>query len=626
EGRPKDARSLLRALEPFSSRRLIALPQPGQGSPYAGLRPFQEADAARFFGRAHEIEAVTARIREYPLLAVVGPSGIGKTSFIRAGVLPALKNSGEVWETMTIRPGRDPIGALAALIEPMLHEQASVSDRLAALQSLSARLTREPGLLGNVLREVSRRSGCRYLVFIDQLEELYTLCDEAPIRNAFTACLASAADDAASPVRVVVAIRSDFLGRVGEQDVRFMGELAKALLFLGLPTQEGLRDAIVEPAEMMGYQFESPAIIDEMLEHLAQTPGALPLLQFTVFQLWQSRDPTRRTFSLQSYRELGGIVGALARHADSVLAKLEPSLRVLGRELFLQLVTPERTRASLDLRELREAAQSPHLFDELIEQFTASRLLCVQVDTATGRATIELVHESLIVAWPELRRWLDESLEDENFLAQLRAAARQWSARRDADLLWRGELVGELRRFLRRSRRPLTSPVEQFVQAVLRQESQRVWHRRGWAGLGAVVSMGLCSVAAFGVNELNNAKARAEQSEETTKTLNSSLEAANGRLESALEREHEQSKQAVRAKQEAELNAQAARRAQRLAEANARAAEANARAAKAALEMAETNAEQAKHANAELLNRLEAERAELQRFGEQNGRPGWVLK
>lgn len=133
--------------------------------------------------------------------------------------------------------------------------------------------------------------------------------------------------------------------------------------------------------------------------------------------------------------------------------------------------------------------------------------------------------------------------------------------------------------------------------------------------------------------ELNNAKARAEQSEEKTKTLNFTLEATNGRLGSALEREQEQSKRAVRAQHEAEMNARAARRAQgsaeanaRAAEANARTAEANARAVKAALEMAETNAERAKQANADLLNRLEAERAELKRFGEQKGKPGWVLK
>jgi hypothetical protein len=338
-----DAMSLLRALEPFMPGRFSARPahQQIESGPYAGLRSFQEEDAGKFFGRGREIAELVSRIQDAPLMAAVGPSGVGKSSFVRAGVVPALKESGDKWESLVTRPGLDPMLALAAVLAPIVGSSTTVGDDLGAQKELAARLTREPGLFGSALRSSARRAGHRLLLFVDQFEELYTLGADAAARRAFTTCLAAAADDATSPVRVMLSVRSDFLGRVAE-DPHFMNELTRGLFFLGPPSPEGLREAVMQPAEMEGYRFETPAMVDEMLKYLESTPGALPLLQFTAAQLWEMRDPRRKLLTKQSYDALGGIAGALVSHADKVIAKLQPEVQVLARWLFPHLVTPER--------------------------------------------------------------------------------------------------------------------------------------------------------------------------------------------------------------------------------------------------------------------------------------------
>src|SRR5262249_15202735 len=256
----------------------------------------------------------------------------------------------------------------------------------------------------------------------------------------------------------------DFLGRVAE-DPHFMNELTKGLFFLGAPGPEGLRDAIVQPAEMAGYRFETPEMIDEMIKHLEATPGALPLLQFTAAQLWESRDPRRKLLTKASYDGIGGIAGALVSHADRVIAKLPPEVQALARWLFPHLVTAERTRAVRDIAELREIAPNQGDFGRLVDNLVDARLLVVQT-SGGGATTLEIVHESLIETWTTLRRWLDESHEESVFLDQLWTAARQWHANKRArGLLWAGDIVDELAAFKRRYKGELPEVVRAFSDA-----------------------------------------------------------------------------------------------------------------------------------------------------------------
>ena len=475
EQRWEDAASMLEALEAFLPGRARKLKV--DQSPYAGLSAFQEADADRFFGRNNEIAAVVNRIRDQALLGIVGASGSGKSSIVRAGVLPALKRSGENWECLVIRPGRNPIHALAEVLSPMSASLAvSKSDAL-AMGNLEDRVRNEPGYAGTLLRNRARQSKCNQLLFIDQFEELYTQVSDLDERLAFTAALTSIADDPSSPTRVILSIRSDFLDRVAE-DMVFMNELSQGLIFLIAPNRNGLRDAIVQPAEMAGFAFESEDIVNEMLDHLASTPGALPLLQFAASKLWESRDVTRKMLTVAGYRALGGIAGALATHADAVLNEMPSSSQDLARAIFLRLITPERTRAIVSMSELDELSHDAEELKRVVNQLVQARLLVVQ--TSGGNSTVEIVHESLVHTWPTLKRWLDETGEDAPFLEALRNATKQWQAKDyDRDQLWHGKQADEAERFMEKGKLAGIPDAQlEYLDAVIAQKKRSARNKR----------------------------------------------------------------------------------------------------------------------------------------------------
>jgi serine/threonine protein kinase len=493
--RMPSARQLLDALEPLLPGRHVRKLRVDE-SPYPGLNAFQESDANRFFGRTREIAAAANRLRDQPLLTVVGPSGVGKSSFVRAGLVPALKQSGETWTSLVIRPGRQPMAALAHAIAPMVTQSSTtVAGDLSEHRAVLERLRSEPGFLGAVLRSRARRRDHKLLLFVDQFEELYTLASDPDERLAFTTCLASVADDATAPLRVVLSIRSDFLDRLA-QDPSFTADLAHSMFFLAPPDRGSLREAIVEPAEMAGYQFERPAMVEHMLDHLQHTQGCLPLLQFAASKLWDMRDTGRRLLTEESYRAIGGITGALASHADAVVASLAQPVQALTRALFLRLVTPERTRAVVPVDELDELAQDPAEIRRLIDHLVQARLLVVQSGQDGGSAAVEIVHESLIQSWPLLRRWLDENQDDAAFLEQLRTAARQWQAKGyPGGLLWRGEAMEEAQRWHRRYRGELPRLQQQYLAAVFGLEA-RSTRRRRYLVAGVMVFLAVLVAAA----------------------------------------------------------------------------------------------------------------------------------
>ena len=511
--RMSSARELLDALEPLLPGRFVRRLRSDE-SPYAGLNSFQESDAHRFFGRQREVAAAVIRLRDAPLLGIVGPSGVGKSSFVRAGIVPALKVSGEHWSTFVVRPGRSPMAALAYALTPMLSTTTttspgvatspgaipstgahSVAGDLTQQHALIERLYAEPGYLGAALRNRARARNTHILLFVDQFEELYTQTIDARERLAFAACLAGVCDDVTTPLRLVLSLRSDFLDNVAEAP-GLMAELTHGLFFLTPPNRDGLREALSQPAEMAGYQFEDPRMIESMLDHLEHTPGALPLLQFAASQLWETRDRNRRLLTAQSYHKIGGIAGALASHADAVVAELTQREQTLTRALFLRLVTPERTRAIVSVSELYELSRDHDEVQRVVDRLVRSRLLVGQTTAGAAGGTVEIVHESLVHCWPLLRRWLDETQEDVVFLEQLRNAAKQWQARGYAkDLLWRGEAMQEAKHWYSRYRGELPDLQRAYLEAVFLL-SVRVTRRKRLAVIGAMGFMSLLVVAA----------------------------------------------------------------------------------------------------------------------------------
>lgn len=488
------AKELLDKLEGIAEFRTM----PGRAEdecPFAGLSAFQETDAARFFGRDQEVASVVGALKSHEFVTIAGPSGAGKSSLVRAGVIPQLKRSGEHWIAFVLRPGRRPLVALAEILARLT--AADISE----VEDITAMLHSEPGYLGAKLRAWCRLSNTdqRVLLFVDQLEELYTLGIEAAERRVFLDALQGVADDPSSPLRVVLTIRSDFLDRVAE-DRRFMNEIVRGLRFLPPMGRNDLRQALTKPLEEVGYRFERDETIDEMLDALEQTRSPLPLLQFAATQLWQMRDRDKRLFTVESYATLGGVAGALSTHADAMLQALSAPEQSLVRAVALRLITPERTRAIVSLRELRELGDDPDAAEQVVRHLANAHLLLFGNQGAGDEPTVELIHESLIERWAKLGQWVEENRQDAAFVARLRVAAQQWEASGETEgLLWRNEAAKEAQRFFKahaakeHGGATINKREERFLLAVVAL-AKRARRRQGLTATGVIVAL-----AAFAV-------------------------------------------------------------------------------------------------------------------------------
>ena len=370
-------------------------------------------------------------------------------------------------------------------------------------------LRTQPGYLGTVLRARCYKRYSRSLLFVDQFEELYTLGADRDTREAFVRCLEGVADDPSSPLRVILAVRSDFVDRVAE-DRAFTSEIMRGMTLLPPLSREQLREALVEPLAVTAYAFESASLIEAMLDTLEATKSPLPLLQFTAAQLWEMRDREYNHITQHSYDALGGIEGALATHADAVLAGLPSTEQRLARAVFTGLVSEERTRAIVSLDELRtcsgatkERTEDP--VERIVRQLAEARLVLMETDNH-GAATVELIHESLIDRWPKLVHWLDEDQDAAQFRSRLRTAARQWDKQgRTEDLLWRGQAADEAERWLNLADTTLVDVSARdraYLQAVvgLAQRSRR---RRRQLTVAAIACL---SVIAIVVSLLANTR------------------------------------------------------------------------------------------------------------------------
>ena len=353
--------------------------------PYKGLAPFDADDAAYFFGRERLVAELVARLVGAPLLAVVGPSGSGKSSVVRAGLLPALAGGvlpgSENWTQALIRPGEQP---------------------LRALRSATRRLARE------------RRS----LLVVDQFEELFTACRDEDERAHFVDALVRA------DATVVIAVRADFYGRCAAYP-----ELSRLVganhVLVGPMTRDELRRAIERPAERVGLTVE-PELVDTLLRDVEDQPGALPLLSTALLELWRSRDGHH--LRLAAYARTGGVQGAVARLAEDAYFALDQSA---VRSLLLRLCD-ETSGGAIVRRRVALERLEPELAD-VADRLADRRLLTI------SDGAVEVAHEALLHEWPRLRGWLDEDVQGRRLHRQLNEAARAWEADdRDPAALYRG--------------------------------------------------------------------------------------------------------------------------------------------------------------------------------------------
>jgi WD40 repeat protein/serine/threonine protein kinase len=454
-----------------------------EACPFPGLAAFSAADAGRFFGRERETDAFLNRLRVTPLLAVVGPSGAGKSSFVQAGVLPALP---EGWSALTVRPGPAPLVSLASRLEA-----AGVLD-----ERLRDELGTHPGALGSALRSYAAARRGTVVLVVDQLEEVFTLCGDAAERLLFVDVLARAGRSAEDPVRIVFTLRDDFLLRA-EALAPLRLRLGQALQLLTTPAEAELRRILVEPLRLAGYDFDDPALPDEMVEEVAGAPGALALLSFTASKLWDLRDRRFHQIGHRAYRSLGGVGGALAQHAETTLTGMHPEEQRLVREVFRHAVTAEGTRAVLTRAELSQVLGDSEHSAAVVEKLLAARLMVVS-DTESGGERVEVTHEALLDAWPRLVTWRREDAEGARLRDQLRAGARHWDERgRPSGLLWRGDALAEYRLWRERYPGTLTTGEEQFAAASLADAARGRRRTRALVGGAFAVLLAFAVVLLF---------------------------------------------------------------------------------------------------------------------------------
>jgi hypothetical protein len=415
-----------------------------QEPPFRGLFPFRDVHAHLFFGRDAELSRAVELLREEPTVPVVGPSGAGKSSFVQAGLVPRLREQGR-WRCLSLRPGRRPFEILAErLTATLAGDDGRSAGRAAQIAALAGELAATPAKLGQELRGLAARERGRVLLFVDQLEELATLVDDPAERRAFLRALFSAADDRAEPLRVVITVREDFLGAIAEEPLT--REALGRVLLLRPPGADALREIVTRPLQQAGYRFDQPELAQIMVAAVEREPAALPLLEFAALSLWERRDQAARLLRRADYDALGGVVGALAAHADGVLDALAPQERPIARDLFLRLVTPERTRRIERRSDL--LAGLPGNAGAVLDRLIDARLLTLSAGGAEGRddPQLELVHEALIQRWHRLQRWLDEIRDDHGAFDELTRAAELWLRRGGrADEVWTTDAIREVR-------------------------------------------------------------------------------------------------------------------------------------------------------------------------------------
>lgn len=535
-------------------------------NPYAGLSAFQERDAAFFFGRETMVEHILLRLTDAPLLALVGSSGAGKSSLARAGVIPALVRGGEAWEAFVVRPGPFPLAMLADLLLQHSWQRSSLSadapssrrDHFSAepnqRETMVQQLQNEPGFFGVQLRSRAARRREHIFLFVDQFEEAFTLASESD-RQSFFQCLTGAADDSTSPVRVMISIRHDFLDRVASTSGILAELISRGTVLVGPLDRSGLHRALTAPAEAFSFRMESDSMINEMLDVLVRSTSALPLLQFTAARLWDGRDRDRRLLTEATYRQFGGVEGALASHANSIVAAMTGAEKKWAKTLLLRLVTSESTRAIVTRRELAEiGGHSAPDVERVLARLVDARLLVVE---GTGiESTVELIHESLITRWPLFQQWLEEGKDEARFLIRLRTAAKEWEREgRPEGLLWRSDSADEARRYWKsnpgtQGTTTLSAREVQFLEAII-SLGERERQRKRWTVGIVITSLGavalVVSVLALRASQqaerANSEAARAN--EEAIRTKNANIDAelnalrARNATRMAIAREHE---------------------------------------------------------------------------------------
>ena len=447
------------------------LPQPK--NPYKGLRPFQAADTGDFFGREKLISTLVEQMGQTGefarFLAVVGPSGSGKSSVVRAGLIPALwrgdLRESEKWFIVDMLPGTHPLDELEVALMRVAADQA---------RNLHEPLARDPRGLVRASQLILPDDGSELVVIVDQFEEVFTLVEDEASRQHFLDLLYTAVTAARSRVRVVITLRADFYDKPLHYPE--FGEMVRRRMETILPlSADELQRAISRPAEQVGVTFEE-GLVATIVSEIHYQPGALPLLQYALTELFDNREG--RNLTHLAYEHIGKTIGALARRAESIYDESDQVGRETARQMFLRLVTlgegAEDTRRRVFRSELLAIATDPDGMDEVIDTYTSYRLLSLDHDPATRTPMVEVAHEAILREWQRLRNWLDESRHDIRQQRLLAAAAADWqNASKDSSYLLHGARLEQFESWATETLLALTPEEREYLQVSVAQQHQQ---------------------------------------------------------------------------------------------------------------------------------------------------------
>lgn len=441
---------------------------PPGACPYRGLERFDEEHAEFFFGRDDDTAMVTEKLKASRFLAVLGPSGSGKSSLLRAGLVPAVRRGrlvgSETWTIAVFTPGPRPTVTLAVQLARLFPG--------GALQDTLDRLDEDRRTLDLAICQGLADSlpGDRVLLVVDQFEELFTVCADEAARTAFLANLLHAATVPNGRMVAVVGMRADFYHRCAAYpELRAL--VADWQHLVGPLDAEGMRQAVEEPARRVELEIEA-GLVDTILADVGERPGTLPLLEHVLLELWGRRRGSMLT--LEAYVATGGLDGALGKRADDIYAGFSSHQQQIARRILLRLIQPgegaEDTRRQAAMSELVASSQDQPDVDAVVKTLADERLVTVGRDETSGAQVVDLVHEALIRAWPELRAWIDDERDELRAQRHLTEAATEWNrADRRAEDLYSGARVAY---WIERSLEGLTDMERDFLTASRAREAR----------------------------------------------------------------------------------------------------------------------------------------------------------
>ncbi|MFN2506780.1 MAG: TIR domain-containing protein [Acidimicrobiales bacterium] len=519
-GDPDGYQDLIAAITGVAPIRETGTAERDNVCPYRGIEAFDAEHEEFFFGRREDTTRVLEALRTSRFLVVLGPSGSGKSSLLKAGVVPALGKgalpSSESWPVILFRPGARPLTTLAAKLTKAFPGR-SIKETLKELgdDQRSLDLTAVVSLEGRDPQE-------RVVVLVDQLEEIFTVCRDEEERKGFLANLLYAATIPGGRVIVLLGMRADFYQRCAAYpELRAL--VARHQFLVGPLSTEDLREVIVEPARRVGLELEV-GLVETILGDVEDRPGTLPLLEYVLLEVWKRR--RGRMMTLEGYVASGGVEGALAKRANDIYRSFTPTQQNVARRVLLRLTQPgdgtEDTRRRAEMNELVTSTEEESDLEAVVNRLAEERLLTASRDAASGERMVDITHEALIRGWDELRRWIDDERESLRALRRLTDAAFEWERHEQNEsylfrglLLqaWEGKNLGGLneleRKFLDASRALAVRELEADRRAARRL-------RRLAAGLAIFLSASLVLAALTLVRE--NA-ARAEARRATSRQL-----------------------------------------------------------------------------------------------------------